>query len=448
MENERRLYLKRQCKPFESLSPDDPRNVDLDVPDAEGRRARGWDWVERIFRIVCDAQEPVCEFITGLSGNGKSTDLKKIAAKLRDQTGACYYPVIIDADSVVDLASSIDITYVLFSILYEAERTVLMLEHGSPEAAEDAMKEGFFRRVWTFLTETDVTLTEARFSLENVAELTFEMRSRASLRKQVREVVASHLTTILAMARDELTLIEGRFKEAEVPEGGGRKYDGLVIIYDSLEKLAGTEGNWREVRDSALHLFSSGRHHLRLPVHVVYTVPPSVVLMNSMNISYLPMMRIREESTGAPFELGVDVMRSIVRKRIPDADLEELLGEEAEDRISEIIQQSGGDPRYVIHLLYNMLSHRPLPLDCGAFRRFLNEAAENVRRTVFEDDFQRLREVEHRKSLLQRSDEQSQRTDRLLMNGVILRYLNDHEWYDLHPSVRPMLELDLGAEDA
>ena len=443
MDDARRRHLKRQCDPTESLEPDDLRVVDLDAPEGEGRRARGWDWVERLVGTIRDAPAATCTFITGLPGNGKSTDLKKVAEKLRSGPDLHFFPVIIDADRVVDLANPIDITYVLFSIIYQAERQVLTLEKGSVKAAEEAMKEGFFKRIWGFLTKTDATLKEAKFKLGNVAELVFEMRSRAGLRDRVRDVVASHLTTILAMVREELKLINGRYKELSIAEGSEVRYDGIVIIYDSLEKLSGTALNWRDVRDSAVQLFSSNRFHLRLPVHTIYTVPPSVTLLRSEDISFLPMIRISDRDTGEPFVHGVEIMRSIIRKRIPDPDLEAIFGPEAEDRTTTLINQSGGDPRYIIRLLNKMLSHRPLPLDGSSFSRFLNEQAEDIRRTVYEDDFEWLRQVADQRLLIPRAEDQCQAVDRLFGNGVVFRYLNDREWYDLSPSVRSMPGLGL-----
>lgn len=52
---------------------------------------------------------------------------------------------------------------------------------------------------------------------------------------------------------------------------------GLVVILDSLEKLGAGE-NDAAVLASVQRLFNSGEQPFRLPVHVLYTVPPELLL--------------------------------------------------------------------------------------------------------------------------------------------------------------------------
>ncbi len=49
--------------------------------------------------------------------------------------------------------------------------------------------------------------------------------------------------------------------------------------------------------------------------------------------------------------------------------------------------------------------------------------------------------VNHTKKLIVSNDQDREAADRLLQNNVILRYLNDEEWMDVHPSVAGMKEL-------
>ena len=75
----RKFYYNR-CNPNESLSPTDERNLDIDSCCEEP--VRGINWVERMAGRIELSNTPVFELFTGLPGSGKSTELRRLAARL------------------------------------------------------------------------------------------------------------------------------------------------------------------------------------------------------------------------------------------------------------------------------------------------------------------------------------------------------------------------------
>ncbi len=79
IQTRRRLYSLCRDEP---LAPGDPRNVDF---DQRGPSVRGVSWVERLAAPVELSDRPTRQFITGLPGSGKSTELQRLEAHLRGE---------------------------------------------------------------------------------------------------------------------------------------------------------------------------------------------------------------------------------------------------------------------------------------------------------------------------------------------------------------------------
>lgn len=329
------------CNPDEALGPTDERNVDIDSIGGPDERVRGENWVSKLARQVeLSGDNPVCKYFTGLRGSGKSTELKRLAARLCDENRAHLLPVIVDAEIALDLTAEIDIPDIMAALLYETERQVLEAEKKDPK---EALKEGYGTRFWNWLTKTDVTLASAEVGIQGAVlegKLVAEMKTRPSLRKRIRSTIAAHLTSFLREVRDELVLLNERARQAG--------YSGLIVIFDSLEKLQGTSTSWEKVLESAERVFSSDAPYLQLPVHVLYTIPPALALRLKVDVHYLPMIKLHARD-GACYEPGFAVAREIIAKRIPNNLLRDILGTTLlEERITRLIEWSGGYPREII----------------------------------------------------------------------------------------------------
>ena len=136
----------------------------------------------------------------------------------------------------------------------------------------------------------------------------------------------------------------------------GRK--GLVVLFDSLEKLRGITSNWVEVLQSAERLFAGPAPFVQLPVPVVYTIPPALILRQNVRASFMPMIKLYDRE-GARYDAGFRAARALVEKRIPPGVLAELLGATSlESRRERLLAWSGGYPREIVRLLQLLLRQR------------------------------------------------------------------------------------------
>jgi hypothetical protein len=149
----------------------------------------------------------------------------------------------------------------------------------------------------------------------------------------------------------------------------------------------------------------------------------------------MPMLKLHTPE-GEPFAPGLQAAREIVRCRVPDGVLAELLGVSFEDRINQLIGWTGGYPREIIRLLQNAFTHSKTPLTDPDFHRLWTELKDSYRRTIPADAFEWLARVSVEHYLTIQNEGHRNKAALMLQNSTVLRYSNESEWYDLHPAVR------------
>jgi hypothetical protein len=428
MDFERLQELYNRCNPDEALPPGDARNVDIDQ-----RGVRGTNWTNQLARRIELSKTPVFQLFTGLRGTGKSTEIQRLYTRLSDPAQRNLLTVLIDADDVLDLTAEIDVSDVLALVLLHTERAVLAAEGGD---GAEALTDGPVQRLWTWLSKTDVEIGKITAGIEAGGKtgVDLNLKTNPTIRQRVREIVAQHLGTFVRFVHDELRELEWRAKKA------GRS--GVVILFDSLEKLRGTSLTWKPVLDSAERVFATGAPYLQLPVHALYTIPPALARRMADPVAFLPMIKVRS-ADGTLHPPGVEVIAELVGKRLDPAGLEALLGKDAiRDRLRAIALWSGGYPREIVRLLQTLLELETFPVSAKTLERELHRAGNTYRGIVYDSGaIPLLAAVNRTKRLIPKDDHERDAADLFLQNNVILRYLNDEEWMDVHPAVAGMKEL-------
>lgn len=410
-----------KTNPAQPLDPDDPRNLDIDAQSSDGEplRVRGENWASLLARIVSRSPEPVFELFTGLPGSGKSTELMRLRKRLEAGGHTC---VLINADEAIDVTAPVNVADLLIVIVQHCERRVLALEGKSPDKA---VEDSWSTRLWHWLTRTDVELKSMEAGVSDVGSLSLELKTRPTLRQKVRAAVSTHLTSFIDEIHREIESLQNRAK--------ARNSKGLVVIFDSLEKLRGTSTTQEAVQQSAEETFYAGRDYLRLPVHVIFTVPTYLRQRAPMvEVRFMPMIKLRTRD-GQPFAPAFEVARDLVRRRISDEQLRELLGTEAERLIHRIIEASGGFPRDILRPLHELLLSERFPVSERDVDRALNRLRDAMHSALLGSDYRLLARVAVTRSLDVETEEERMVAARLLSTNVLLHYLNDSGWYDVHP---------------
>jgi hypothetical protein len=138
----------------------------------------------------------------------------------------------------------------------------------------------------------------------------------------------------------------------------------------------------------------------------------------------------------------MEAARQLVRLRIPDGALAELLGPTYEDRLQKVLSWSGGYPREIVYLLrcVVMAATEGPPSD-SELHRVRSDLFDGFRRLVSADAWPWLAGVAKSGSLSVANEAHRLAADRMLSVNAVLAYLNDQEWYDLHPALYDVPEL-------
>jgi hypothetical protein len=409
-ETKKRLY--NACNPDEPLGPEDPRNVDVDAIDAPlptGARPmipgpRGAPWAEGIASRIELSDRPVMELVTATRGVGLTTELRRLASRLSSPEGAHLLSVLVDGAAVMSLAEPIDVPDLLLPLV-EATAGAVVAAGGARQARDGTIGDLLASGSWWSMS-----------------------RDGPTARAKVRERVSAELSRFVAEVRDELTLLHGQAR--------GLGYGGIVVLFDSLTRLQGYSANWAEVLESAERTFGLYASYLELPVHVVYTVPPSMTVRLGAPIRFLPAIALRDRQGSTTFA-GHVAMASVLQHRVGGY-TSMLLGSAPRiaDPAPTLMVASGGVLRDLLRLLQAVIV-RGSP---DTLTREISTTLEGYRRLLWESDLAWLARVHRIGTLSITNAEERDAAERLLAHGTVLRYATDVDWFDVHPAVLPLLD--------
>ncbi len=333
------MGIYQRCDPAEPLEPDDPRNYDIDANSL----ARGGRWLDNLEKDLLwarpDEDGNVRRVLfSGLIGSGKSTELRRLAARFRERRRTV---VRVNADRFIDLLAPLHIADLFLAMLGEADREVAAIPGAAPPHA--------FAHTWTWLRGLDV---EGEQALPDTAG---EGASLAVALKRDADPPVPPAGWRLRNGTAFLLRVRAAFRELqEHAKAHGRS--GLVVVVDSLEHLRGGSDGWMNVVNHALPLFSGG--DLDLPIPTLYTVPPSILLhLGILDEHFFPMVKLHVAygEKDRPYEPGVAALRALIQRRLPEPQLRALFGDAAERCVGDIIRSSGGYPRLILKMLQEIV---------------------------------------------------------------------------------------------
>ena len=412
------------CHPEIPLEAGDPRYVDL--TDVRG----GFNLAKVLAKRIKRTPPPIFhkQLITGHRGCGKSTELKQLKARL-EKLG--FFVVYIDVEDVLDLGE-IEYLDVLVSIakgVYEqAEKHKLDV---SSALVED-LDRWFADKILTEEQRRDVERTlEAEFGIEAdvpllvrmLAAVTGQIKSGSSRRVEIRHKLEKELSVFIQRLNALLNDVQVRLAK--------RGKEGLVVIADGLEKM-----HYRELPDGqSTHskLFVEHAEQLKAPsCHIVYTVPISLVFNVNLgdafpNTDVLPMVKVTEsDEARTPYEPGRRALFEIIARRI---DVRAVF--ESEKSVWRLVGACGGSVRDLLRLVRFACDEADEVITEKHVERAIRRMAQEYDYLLHEDEIPHLKEVAQKRRVP--GDEVSAR---LLQKHLVLEYLNDERWADVHPILK------------
>jgi predicted ATPase len=410
---EDRKFLKEAIHALrdEPLLPDDPRYVDL-----HGESGEGDDPVERMMRSIELSPGESAQLFSGFRGTGKTTALRRLESQL---VQAGYKVVFVDIEG-----------YLNTSITVGVSDFFIALGGGFGEALTDPELLGdpvVRDEYWSWLSELRQR-TPSWEPILSVEELKAKLKFDILLRAAYSDTVVAEVRAQLGEWVSELRARHGADTE-------------VILIVDSVDHLRGTHENARAVQQSVTEFFTGYADQLRFPsMHVVYTVPFHLNLRSSAEVLHnfgvvhtLPAVEVRGIQHQR-LDRGVKALTTLISKRI---DSSRLLGHDAQ--IEKLILGSGGNVRYLLRLLHEVIRHAPaLP----ASPQVVDDELEQMRTgllSLVEQDVESLARIAQTHDLPLERKKIVYDVSRWEDANLVLQYRNGREWYDIHPLIRDVV---------
>ena len=404
------------------------RPVDVNLADDaalyEPLHAGPGDPVARLHDTIDFSVGESVQLVAGFRGTGKTTEFSRLEQRL---WAGDHLVVRVDLADYLDLNSAVDITDFLL-VLSGAIGDRLVDERllGKDQARQldfwDRAKRVFKPVLKTVDTDLDVGPLSLQVGLK--VDQALRARIRAALAGQlprlVHEVRAHHL--------DVLEALRDRWG-----------YDAsLVVIVDSLEHRRGTQANAGEVRRSVQSLFFGHARHLQLPdTHMVLSVPAFLAMqadnlaaqfVNGAVQSWTSVPVLHRD--GSPNVEGMTALRRLVSRR---GAWQRLLPDEGS--LDRLILGSGGYLRDLLNMLIEAIHLAGSGVHEDQAERVLAVTRRSYQ-PLYADEVVVLRKIARARGLQEVTMKEREYLLRFLDAHLVLCYLDQDFWYDVHPLVR------------
>lgn len=415
-----------RCTPDRPLGPDDPLYVRLDADTPV--RGGGKSCIDELEHTILfsDPARPTCQLFTGFLGTGKTTELRRLRARLEANKEVPTTAILVNFEDFINPLTPISITDVLRVLAYALDREATIAEGKDPET-----NPGYVKRLFDFLAQTEIALKQIGFG-QYGASLMLELKNNPAFRERAEAALALRFQAFAREATDTMALAVARLRAASAAQQ-------IVVLADGLEKIRPMREEDRAQVDASVEmLYVQNAAWLRIPCHAIYTFPlwlrfraSPLGALYDREPQILPMVKTVERD-GSVFRPGIDKLSEMVARRV---DVHRIFG--TSEKLFPLLQASGGYPRDLLRLVRELLygaSDFPVRLEDVA--QVIDRTAETYAQNVRAPDLDLLAEIAGTHALPEGDDAQLAHFGRLLERFLVLAYRNGREWYDLHPLVR------------
>ena len=385
--------------------------------------------------------QPTYDLFTGHIGCGKSTELLRLKAELKQQN---FYVVYFESDQDLEMGD-VDVSDILLAIAYRVTEGL--------ESVGIHLKSKYFQSLFKDLQEMFPTLKFAGNSSSlSVAQLISQMKASPQLRNRLRGYLEPRTNQIIGAVNGELL-------EPATEKLQQQDKQGLVVIIDNLDRIDFSPTPWGRLQPE--YLFIDRSSQLRsLHCHVVYTVPLALLRFSDdykvinerfmVDPLVLPMVPVCTRD-GQQHEGGMARLRQMVLARgFPDLDEAQRLNQITEmfdrpETLDRLCRASGGHVRNLLRFLHKWIrKERRLPLSGDGLEEIIRDEQNQAILGVVQEDWELMRQVAQQKKTPIENNTQKSHYQKLLRNLLILEYRDKAgPWFDVNPILADAEELQL-----
>ncbi len=412
-------------KTLYNLFDPEPCKEEFYVPLDEVRGSSGL--VEQLADGIRLSDKPVYKLLAGHRGSGKSTELIRLQKKLEEGKDK-YFVVLFDAVKERNLDPlDVDFPEVLIAITTHLSNQI-------KERLNINLTSPYLSRLFKDLKDISTAFVDfSQISLNTgLLKLSGTLTKNPNIRQKLREKITP--------ISDQWIAATNSIIDTAIDEISKKKYAGLVIIVDGLDKiLMNTDP---EKKSCAERLFDDWNVQLRsLNCHMLYTIPIALAYSGSeRNIAsnfgltsppVIPMTKLFDNEDKET--KGFDKFLEIIQKRINStgADINEVF-ENGKETVRKAIRYSGGQPRELMVLIREAILGGDLPIKDASIDKAAGNISNSYRRQLWQEHWEVIEFVrQHHR--LKRDNQNDRICMDLLDMRAVLQYKNDKEWYNLNP---------------
>ncbi len=359
---------------------------------------------------ILSSKKPLKYLFVGSRGNGKSTELNRLSELVKDK-------LFVVSFSIKDKLNLFDVDYA---------DVLLVIATGIYESVSDKLSNELKHYLDAWSEKIVERVKEKQGGLEfgagfrAIVNLAGKVKTQVTTREVTREVMKPRLSDLIDAINKIIIDAE---KEL------GKK---ILVIIDDLDKVNLEKGE---------ALFYKHGAELTQPIcKIIYTIPQPLLFSNKIRQIILQYFDGRKElhnmkvkhKNGEVDSDGYRVMRGVALMRME----EDLITEEA---MAEAINSSGGILTEFVRLIRDAANIANMENRSRVEKGDVNRVVIGIRndyiRILGKEDIGILKEVKKTKGKIGED-----RFHDLLFSLAILEYANDEVWYDIHPTIKGIIE--------
>jgi hypothetical protein len=360
---------------------------------------------------ILSSEKPLKYLFVGSRGNGKSTELYRLSELVNGKLFVVSFSIK-DKLNLIDVDYA-DILLVIATEIYESvsDKLSAKLKH---------YLDGWSEKIVERVKEKQKGL-EFGAGFSAIVNLAGKVKTQVTTREVTRDVMTPRLSDLIDAINK---IIFDAEKEL------GKK---ILVIIDDLDKVNLEKGE---------ELFYMHGAELTQPVcKIIYTIPQPLLFSNKIRQIILQYFDGRKElhninvnhRNGEVDHSGYEVMRDVALMRMED----DLITEKA---MAEAIKSSAGILTELVRLIRDSANIANMEdrsrIEEGDVKRVVTGIRNDYIRILGKEDLEILKGVKNTKGKIGDED----RFHDLLFSLAILEYANDEVWYDIHPTIKGIIE--------